>query len=440
MALWSQRLRVDGPIPKIGRIVIRLSHAGGIISARIPQKHMSGIINRLVADLLIDGLVMTGGRTGAKSRPLVPGRSANGAFGVQALANRPVEFHENKPAALVSRETASLLVGDNILAFERPQPDSDAPAPFTLVKTLQTIFRRSPAAVLEYLYAVAGSVRSNKNALRRQLLKDDASDIEHGQEDDYDLASHLVIGPNGLWVHGHLLSGSGNGTLIQVERQETGAWKARNVLLERSTERKYGHYPPCFYAVNSITRSRARREALFSTAQPLVDLYQDILERAWNGDPDVPISFSMGQGVTPGTEEGWVMEPLENWDAESGLWMQERNGWVFLQAGNRPENLRPIDHAIFILRTWAKTLDPETSRLFQIPFQPIPTPIDETNRPALIAWTQSTTIAGVLHRDRGDGLRTTRFIISQELAYVRFLLEYAPPSRQQRRGRLRTSA
>jgi len=322
-------------------------------------------------------------------------------------------------AGLITNSSAAILEAEALVHIPHCEPMATEALALRPVAFDSKLY---PSKVRDYLQGVSVHIASDKDAIKEQILRLPPNEVRHEKESGNDLVNHLVFGPEGMWVHGHL-NGLGNGTLIKVERSPAGIWRPVNFLVEWANEPRHESRSSCFFPIAALVRSRSWRAALLSKAGPLVSLYQDLLDRSWKRDSAIPIALLMGQGITPGTEGAWVIEPLQHWDPESGLWMEPRRGWTFLRAGKNRENLNPLDQGIFILRWWAKTIDAKANEFFRIPLQPIPRPVNRQNLAALMAWLETITWASTAYVEEESRQLILRQITHEEIAYVKFLLQ-----------------
>ena len=307
------------------------------------------------------------------------------SFAYRALAPAPVAFHHSRVAVAVNEQAGSLDRHIDI------------------------------TGAAEYLRHVAWQVAYEKETIRAQLRRLRLTGSPHVLE-SHDLAMHLVMGPKGLWLHSHLAQFPlGHGALIEVGRDTGGEWQPLRVLIERATKSVYD-IAVYFFALDALTRSRAKREAILS-AGLFIRQFQELLDGGWN-NPDIPISYAMGRGVTPGTEETWIMEPIEEWDRETGLWIDGDTGWLFLRADKRRESIDCAEEALFIVRDWVKRLDQRAIGLTKLPVE-VQERIDRDTLLSLVPWLESLSYQALkgVRPGRGRALRP------EEVDYILFLIQ-----------------
>jgi hypothetical protein len=363
----------------------------------------------------------------------LPSKEARGGgeliFARETLAVPPTAFHNHKAAVRVCGLAATLLAGAAFIAHGNPSHGWARTAFYSSVLVAAVLSGESPPEDLasDYLRHIAFMVAGLKNEIRLQILKLRVNGIRHTTEGRTDYSEHLVNGPGGVWLHSHLVPfPSGHGTLIETQRDLSGRWRPGTLLVEKSLESVWD-IPGYFFAVDTVTKSRARQEAILTSASPFVNQFDQLLDQVLEGKRTLSISHAMGRGITPGTEAIWIMESMKDWDLDTGLLVDVRTGWLFLRADKDRRTITAASEAVFILRTWSKMIDRKMSERFGVRVDPIPERIDPQTLPGLVPWIESLAHC-FIRNDRQDRSGANRMEITpEEVAYVVSLIRQGSP-------------
>jgi hypothetical protein len=389
---------------------------------------MQKTLDRLTSLLLIPSLAASVWQTSLMALASRTCGLVESGLTPQALAARPTAFHHNESAIFVCALAASLSDHAGRLHHSH-QIIADVQRDLVIAAAIGDFFGRdgSPPVVLQYLCNVAKHITRIKKAISDQIRNVRLNKLEHETEFGFDLGKHLVIGLKGIWLHSHLKE-SGHGILLDIQRNRVGRWKPVAALIEHAYERGQAQVPPYFFAVNAVIKSRIRRDAILSSAEPFVDAFEPILRRVKQPNDSVLASHAMGRGITPGAEGAWVMEPLKDWDVRTGLWMDPSTGWVFLRADKDRGSISPAEEAVFILKSLAQMtpINRRTHQIIRVPLTPSSEHITRQDLTTLFPWIEALSNRWMASAVNGfQWLRINRQITPEEIAYIKFLIALA---------------